>query len=77
MAGTQFLKPTIFQHPYYLKDYSSLQLKSCYQKANETLQELKMNMEWLLCVAYLDCLVDVLDNLVLQYFIDGIKDPKM
>ncbi|GFS34208.1 CCHC-type domain-containing protein [Nephila pilipes] len=60
-----------------LKDFSRLQLKSRQQRQSETLQDLATDVERLSHLAFADCPADVRDNLALQYFIDGVKDPEI
>ncbi|GFT28015.1 CCHC-type domain-containing protein [Nephila pilipes] len=60
-----------------LKDFSRLQLKSRQQRQSETLQDLATDVERLSHLAFADCPADVRDTLVVQYFIDGVKDPEI
>lgn len=48
---------------------------SNYQKSDKTLQETATDINQLSHLAYLDCTVDVHDNLKLQYFVEDVKDP--
>ncbi|GFX69136.1 retrovirus-related Pol polyprotein from transposon 412 [Trichonephila clavipes] len=60
-----------------VKDYSRLQLKSRQQKVSETLQELATDVERLSHLAFSDCPTEVREVLVLQHFIDGVRDPEI
>ena len=56
------------------KEYIRLQLKSRYQKAGESLQELAIQR--LSRLAFSDCPVETREDLALQYFIDSMRDPQ-
>ncbi|GFS97090.1 CCHC-type domain-containing protein [Nephila pilipes] len=59
------------------KEYSRLQLKSRYQKAGESLQELAADIQRLSHLAFSDCPVDIRQDLALQHFIDSVRDPEI
>ncbi|KAF8781568.1 Retrovirus-related Pol polyprotein like [Argiope bruennichi] len=54
------------------KEYSRLQLKSRYQKAGESLQELAADIQRLSHLAFSDCPVETRQDLALQHFIDSV-----
>ncbi|KAF8784305.1 hypothetical protein HNY73_010001 [Argiope bruennichi] len=58
------------------KEYSRLQLKSRYQKAGESLQELAADIQRLSHLAFSDCPVETRQDLALQHFIDSVQDPE-
>lgn len=60
-----------------LKDYSRLQLKSSYQKGDETSQDLSTDVGRLSHLAYWDCPADVCEGLALQFLIGGIMDSEI
>ena len=51
------------------KEYSRLQLKSRYQKAGESLQELATDIQRLSDLAFLDYQAETCEDLALQHFI--------
>ena len=56
------------------KEYSCLQLKSCYLKAGESLQELTIGIQKLSHFAFSDCPAETRENLAFQHFIDSVRD---
>ncbi|GFS51526.1 gag-Pol polyprotein [Nephila pilipes] len=58
------------------KEYSRLQLKSRYQKAGESLQELAADIQRLSHLAFSDCPVETRQDLARQHFIDTVQDPE-
>ena len=57
------------------KEYSRLQLKSRYQKAAESLQELATDIQRFSHLAISDCHEETLEDLVLQHFMHSLLDP--
>ena len=58
------------------KEYSRLQLKSRYQKAGESLQELATDIQRFFHLAFSDCPAETREDRALQPFIDSLQDPE-
>ncbi|GFS42570.1 CCHC-type domain-containing protein [Nephila pilipes] len=52
------------------------ELKIRWQKPGESLQVLAADVERLINLAYVDCLLDIRESLAAQYFVDAIRDEE-
>ncbi|GFS37746.1 gag-Pol polyprotein [Nephila pilipes] len=57
-------------------EYSQMQLKSCYQNAGESRQELAADIQRYSHPSFSDCPDETRQDLALQHFIDGVRDPE-
>ncbi|GFT69150.1 uncharacterized protein TNCV_2566071 [Trichonephila clavipes] len=61
----------------YSKDYARLQMKTRLQKPGESLQEYASEVERLANLAFSDHPATVLEEISLQYFVDGLEDGEI